>query len=286
MNTPQRGGGPDPATRGSVLVAADAEALATLAAGTLAAALRAAAARTPGDRAHDGPGPAGRPVHPLNPPDLLVALAGGTTPRAAYRLLARDASVPWARLVVLPGDERAVRPDHPDANLRLFRSTLVVPGALPQARLLAPIPPDAPLDAEGLVSAVAMQAAARRLEDALEDAGAERPLDLLLVGIGEDGHVASLFPGSALLAGRASVAVVEDAPKPPHRRLTLGPGPLLGARRAFVLASGPGKAAAVAAALEGAGPVAECPARLLRHATWLLDRAAAAGLHGPVHTAS
>ena len=253
------------AGRGPVLVAPDAGALARLAADRIARALARAAAGAPDPSV-----------------DLLVALAGGRTPRAAYGRLACDRSVPWGRLRVLPGDERAVRPDHPEANVALLAATLVVPGALDGARLVRPIPADAPLDAEGLVTPGALDAAARAFAAALTGPAGDRPLDLLLLGLGEDGHVASLFPRSATLAVQAPVAVERHAPKPPPRRLTLAPPALRAARQVFVLAGGTAKAAAVAAALEGTGPADDCPARLVRGATWLLDREAAARLRGPV----
>jgi 6-phosphogluconolactonase len=105
------------------------------------------------------------------------------------------------------------------------------------------------------------------------------PLDLLLLGIGEDGHVASLFPGAVAVAERERrVLPVLDAPKPPPRRLTLTPRAIAEAREVLVLATGPGKARAVAAALEGATEPEELPARLVRDRVWLLDREAAAAL--------
>ena len=105
--------------------------------------------------------------------------------------------------------------------------------------------------------------------------------DLIVLGIGEDGHTASLFPGSSLVDEHARmVAVVFDSPKPPSRRLTLTPPVLEAARQVLVLASGEGKAAAVARALAAEGDPHAVPSRLVRERDWYLDAAAARGL-GP-----
>jgi 6-phosphogluconolactonase/glucosamine-6-phosphate isomerase/deaminase len=117
-----------------------------------------------------------------------------------------------------------------------------------------------------------LEQAARSYESRLEE-----PLDLLVLGLGEDGHVASLFPGSALLAERVRrVAAVTDSPKPPARRLTLTPRAIGEARALLVLASGSGKAGAVAAAFAANADPARVPAALAREGEWVVDREAAA----------
>ena len=191
-----------------------------------------------------------------------LALPGGRTPRA---LLARLAALPegavaWARVTLLFVDERALPPTDPESNYALVREAL-----------LAPLGARAPQVRRMRGEAADVEAAAREYEAELE-----MPLDLAVLGVGEDGHVASLFPGSALLAERARrVAAVFDSPKPPPHRLTLTPRALAEARAALVLAAGAGKRAAVTAALAPAGEVARCPARLLRGATWMLTADAA-----------
>lgn len=195
-----------------------------------------------------------------------LGVSGGRTPEALYRLLGEEpfcGAVAWSRVDVLFADERAVPPDDSASNCRLVRDTLVAATGIPEARV-HPMRGDEP-----------------DLETAAADYDAllEEPLDLLLLGIGEDGHTASLFPGSPLLAERARrVAVVHDSPKPPARRLTVTPRVIAEARDVLVLATGHGKAPAVTAALEGAASVAECPAILLRDRNWLLDQEAASGL--------
>ena len=113
-----------------------------------------------------------------------------------------------------------------------------------------------------------------------ETLGEQLPrLDLILLGLGPDAHVASLFPGSPLVGERARrVAYVLDSPKPPARRLTLTARALAEARKVLVLATGTEKAEAVARALEGDVEARELPARLVRDRDWYLDQAAAAGL--------
>ncbi len=192
-----------------------------------------------------------------------LALSGGGTPERLYRLLASDAwrdRVPWQQTIVLFADERAVPPDDPDSNYRLVRMLLLDPLGIDAGRVRRMTGEDPDLDA-----------AARRYESELV-----MPLDLLVMGMGPDGHTASLFPGhEALLEGVLRCVAVTDSPKPPPRRLTLARRALAEARAAIVLVTGDDKAAALAAALDPATPVAACPAALLRGRTWLVDSAAA-----------
>jgi len=229
-----------------IVVARDGEALAALAADRLARALREAAERSTGP--------------------ITIALAGGRTPRRTYEIFAADASVPWSRLLVWPGDERLVPPDSPDSNLRLLRETLLVPGALPAAALRAPF-----------AALPRTEAGLRAAADAFDHALPER-FDVLLLGLGADGHVASLFPGSAALHERRRRAVATLSPRPPVGRLSITPPLIESAGALLVLASGEDKAAAVARALEGPDDLLACPAQLARRATWLLDVAAASRL--------
>lgn len=118
-------------------------------------------------------------------------------------------------------------------------------------------------------------AAARAYEGVLPEA-----LDVLVLGLGEDGHTASLFPGSSALFEEARRVLPVVGPKPPPNRLTITPPVLKAARAVVVLAAGGGKAQAVARALEGPLDVGNCPSQLVRDALWLMDHAAAADLSG------
>jgi 6-phosphogluconolactonase len=192
---------------------------------------------------------------------FLLAVSGGRTPAATFAWLAsaREA-FDWARAHLYFADERAVPPDHADSNFRMVRETLIDPLHIPprQIHRMKGEYPD-------------LEAAAQEYEARLPAA-----LDLVLLGIGEDGHIASLFPGGAAVDERQRrVRPVLDAPKPPPRRLTLTSRALAEARDVLVLATGEAKAAAVAAALEGESAAAEVPARLVRDRDWMLDAAAA-----------
>jgi 6-phosphogluconolactonase len=103
-----------------------------------------------------------------------------------------------------------------------------------------------------------------------------RGVDLLLLGVGDDGHVASLFPGSPLLDEKTrTVVAVSNSPKPPPHRITITPRVIAEARAILVLVTGKNKADAVARALEGPLDPKKTPAQLARSGAWVLDRAAA-----------
>jgi len=184
-----------------------------------------------------------------------LVLAGGTTPARCYKALT-GLEVAWGRVTVLFGDERCVPPDHPDSNYRMARETLldrVVPGTV--HRMPAELGPD---EGAALYSPVVASLA---------------PLDLVLLGIGEDGHTASLFPGHPAVNAKGWAIGIKDSPKPPPQRVTLTLSTLRGARRVIVLATGTGKADAVAKAKRG-----EVPSGMIAGARWLIDHAAAADL--------
>jgi len=198
-----------------------------------------------------------------------LALSGGTTPKRTYELLA-------ARAADLEGvhiwfaDERCVPPDDEQSNYRLVADSLLTP---------ARIGPDRVHRMEGELGP---DEGARRYEQTLRDGveswERELPvLDMIVLGIGPDGHVASLFPGhSALDAGDGVLCLgVREAPKPPPDRITLSLAVLRAARRCLLLATGAGKADAVDAML--GEPTRHVPASLLRRErlTVILDDAAA-----------
>ena len=181
-----------------------------------------------------------------------LVLAGGTTPQRCYVLLSQM-DVEWGRVSILFGDERCVPPHHPDSNYRMAREALldrVAPATV--YRMPAELGPD---EAAGLYAHVVAALA---------------PLDLVVLGVGEDGHTASLFPGHPALKAAGLAVGIRDAPKPPPQRVTLTLTALQSARRVIILATGAGKADAVARAKRN-----EVPSGMIAGARWLIDRAAA-----------
>ena len=181
-----------------------------------------------------------------------LVLAGGSTPRQMYGLLA-GSQVSWCQVTLLFGDERAVAPDDPESNYRMVKETLlsrVDPGGV--LRIPAELGADV----------------AAPLYDAI--VGRMQPLDLVLLGLGEDGHCASLFPGNPALEAPGWAVAVHGAPKPPPDRVSLTLGCLRNARRVIFLATGAGKAEALRRAQAG-----EVPAGLIPGAEWIVDQAAA-----------
>ncbi len=194
-----------------------------------------------------------------------LALAGGNTPRPAYVELAGLVD-DWGGVELWLGDERLVPLDHPDSNYRLAEETLGGTGVLIH-----------PMETGGSAEAAA-DAYGELLAERIpaDDEGVPR-LELALLGLGEDGHTASLFPGNAALeiTGRLVVAV-HDSPKPPPDRVSLSLEVLRGARAAVILAVGDGKAGPVARIM--AGPDEATPASLLAtgQLELITDRPAAA----------
>lgn len=181
-----------------------------------------------------------------------IALAGGSTPRRMYEILS-EMEVEWGRVSLLFGDERCVGPADPASNYRMVKESLLS-GVEPGAILRIP----AELGAEP----------AAELYDAM--VGRLQPLDLVLLGMGPDGHCASLFPDHPALQAAGWVVPVHDAPKPPPDRVSLTLGCLRNARRVIFLVSGADKAEALRAAQRGT-----VPAGMIAGAEWLVDRAAA-----------
>lgn len=196
----------------------DAEAVARYAADTLAAAFDAARREE-------------REVH--------VALAGGTTPKRAYELLA-EVEGEWSHVHLWLGDERCVPGDDPESNARMVRETLLAGERAAPPVLHEVASPEVPEDAAWLYG----------LEVTRHMPGAV--FDIVLLGMGPDGHTCSLFPGHPVLdVGEAPVAPVRDSPKPPPERVTLTLPVVRRARLTLLLATGAEKRDALAAALAG-----------------------------------
>jgi len=199
-----------------------------------------------------------------------LALSGGTTPGSTYELLAGmpDALVDCE---IWFADERCVAPDDASSNYRLARETMLERARIPATRIhrmYGELGPD-----EG-ASRYAQELAARLNGSS---GGAAATLDVVVLGVGPDGHVASLFPGAdTLAAGEHELCLpVRDSPKPPPERITLSLSVLRAARGCTLLATGASKADAVSAML--GEPSRHVPASLLRRErlTVILDDAAA-----------
>ena len=185
-----------------------------------------------------------------------IVLAGGETPQLAYRLL-RRADTDWARWCVYFGDERCLPTDDPQRNSRMTAESWLDSVPIPAASLH-------PIAAES-----GPEAAARAYQPVIARA---LPFDLVLLGVGEDGHTASLFPGHRHQAG-ALVHAVHQAPKPPSERVSLSAGALSNNRELIILATGAGKRSVISAWRAGAAlPVARVGG--MQGVDVLLDRAA------------
>ncbi len=211
-----------------------------------------------------------------------VVLTGGGVGTAVLRMLrdgrARDA-VDWGRVDVWWGDERWVPAGDPQRNDLQAREALLDALPLDPARVHAfpAADGDHAGDPEAAASAYAGELAA---------AGGDGPVprfDVLMLGVGEEGHVASIFPESPAASDERTVAAVHDCPKPPPDRLTLTFPAIRAATEVWLVAAGEGKAAALALARGGADP-AQVPAAGARgrdRTLWLVDRAAASRLGLP-----
>jgi len=202
-----------------------------------------------------------------------LALAGGNTPRRTYELLTepplRDA-VPWDALHLFWGDERCVPPDHPDCNYRMAREALIDRAPIPAANV------HRVRTEEGSAAAVAAYYERElRTFFALEVEDVPR-FDLILLGMGPDGHTASLFPGSPALEETQRLVVPNSIDYMPHERVTFTFPVLNAARTIAFLITGRDKAESLARALNGDPAVPAGRIRLTDgEVRWYLDRAAA-----------
>ena len=200
-----------------------------------------------------------------------LCLAGGSTPKATYRHLGRRNDLPWDCVEIFFGDERFVPPDHPDSNYRMAKENLLS-GVQPRALLAMPTDGAPENCAEAYEEELRQQYGASILDPAV-------PLfDLMLLGLGADGHTASLIPGQPVLEEmKRWVAAVPKGRD--EVRLTLTYPALQSSRLTVFLVAGADKAEAVAKVRAGD---AALPAGRLKpqgDVVWLLDRAAA-GVHG------
>jgi 6-phosphogluconolactonase len=207
---------------------------------------------------------------------FALALAGGDTPRRLYGVLAADPEWPATETEFFFGDERAVPPEHADSNYRMARETLLAPLRIDPQRVHR-------IEAERADLDEAARAYEAELVRVLGAGGGPLPqLDCLLLGMGADGHTASLFPRSAALAETRRAVVASRVPGSGAPRVTITFPLIERARSVLVLVCGEAKAAALAEVLEGPPDPERLPAqRLLAGAgtvRWLCDAAAASRL--------
>jgi 6-phosphogluconolactonase len=212
-----------------------------------------------------------------------VALSGGSTPEALHRLLAlppRKSQVDWANVYVFWGDERFVPPDAPDSSRRMAEETLLNHVPIPAANVY-------PVPTVGLSPAAAARQYSRSLANFFAPAAIR--FDLIFLGMGTDGHTASLFPGQTAVTkpDGQPVAVVVNAPKPPPIRLTFTYQIINQAANVIFLVAGSGKAQTVAKVLAQECDSVQCPAAGVKlrngRMLWLLDKEAAQALPPAIH---
>ena len=211
-----------------------------------------------------------------------VVLTGGGIGTAVLRSVrdsqARDA-IDWRRLDVWWGDERFVPRDDDDRNEKAAREALLDHVDLDPARV-HPMPPSDGPDGNNPEAAAERYAAELATAARPEDHSPVPAFDVLLLGVGPDGHIASLFPEHPALYDDAPVLAVRNSPKPPPTRISLGFAVIQGSREVWAVVAGEDKAKAVALALSDAGrhqvPAAAAQGR--DRTLWLLDKAAAGRL--------
>ncbi|HEX6814392.1 MAG TPA: 6-phosphogluconolactonase [Gemmatimonadaceae bacterium] len=192
-----------------------------------------------------------------------IALSGGKSPQPIYAELAASfREIPWGSVDIYFGDERAVPPGDPMSNYGMARASLLDRVPVPAANVHR---------MEG--ERTDLDGAARDYERLLPPA-----FDVLLLGIGPDGHTASLFPGAPTLDERVRRVVASVSPFPPPRRLTITPPVIAAARRTAMIVAARDKAGIVQRALEGPRDPHALPSQLALGAVWILDRDAASKL--------
>jgi len=183
-----------------------------------------------------------------------LALAGGNTPQACYARL-REMEVAWSQVHIWFGDERCLPVDHPERNDYMARKALL---------MHVPVPVD---QIHCIPAELGPAAAARSYADLLQGV----VMDMLHLGMGEDGHTASLFPGHATLADSRLALAEFHSPKPPPERVSMGLVAINAARKKLILVAGSGKQDALKLIKAGR----RLPVTMVENALWLVDREAA-----------
>ena len=209
---------------------------------------------------------------------FTIALSGGSTPKGLFNLIAANASasLPWEKIFFFWGDERLVPATDPESNYRMANENLLSKVPVPPGNIFR-IPTEIS-DADA--AAAAYEQTLRKFFDVAP--GKFPRFDLILLGMGPDGHCASLFPETAALQEKSRLAVANWVEKLKTSRITLTLPVLNAARRVAFLVSGSDKAAALHEVLEGNAPGEKYPSKLVRpndgKLIWFIDRAAASQL--------
>ena len=206
-----------------------------------------------------------------------IALSGGSTPRRLYEIMAspQGQQAPWSQTYVFWGDERRVPPSHADSAFRMARETLLDHVPIPAEQIFR-------MHGEELASG-AVRDYENKLRRHFEIGPREWPrFDLVLLGLGADGHFASIFPGTRAVSDLTNMVIVYEVPQLGVERITLTRPVFNHARNIIFLVCGEEKAAALAATLDGPSQPSRCPAQGLNPEdgtlTWLVDKAAAGEL--------
>jgi 6-phosphogluconolactonase len=209
---------------------------------------------------------------------FTIALTGGTTPGEAYSLLASEpikSQIDWRLVHIFWGDERCIPHNNPESNFYLAQEVLLDKIAIPKSHI-HPVPADQP-DRDA-----ASQAYTVEMQYTFGTDGIPR-FDLIHLGMGPEGHTASLFPHQASLHEKNRLVMPVSVPKPPPDRLTFTPPLLNAARNVLFSVTGSEKAEALHAVLEGEYQPDEYPAQIVRptngEVMWMLDRAVAQNVH-------
>ncbi|MGH7863450.1 MAG: 6-phosphogluconolactonase [Candidatus Binataceae bacterium] len=206
--------------------------------------------------------------------EFRLCLAGGSTPAATYELLATrfNHSIDWSEVQLFWGDERCVPPEDPASNFAMVRRTLLALLTLRSDQVHRISGELAPAEGAALYE--------RELKGAFALGAGEFPrFDLILLGLGENRHTASLFPASPAIHDTQHLAVAVEVDAEQRSRITITPAVINSAQRVMFLVAGESKAAAVRDVISGPRDPDRCPAQIVAptngEVVWLLDRAAA-----------
>lgn len=213
-----------------------------------------------------------------------IALSGGSTPKALYNLLASapyNQQIDWSKVFIFFGDERCVPPDHADSNYKMAKEALFSKVSLPEGNIYRMRGEDAPEEAAASYGEALEQFFGLEHGDGPSPENFPR-FDLILLGMGPDGHTASLFPATQALQERGRPVAANFVPKLDTHRITLTAPTINRAGQVWFMVAGQDKAATLVRVLEGDYQPQTYPSQLIRpqpgKLIWMLDEAAAAQL--------